>query len=161
MQISFTRSRASPRMAITPPASACCKSWDIAATLYLRLFLYSRFRNTERACMFGGWFSVGKTAALCGVVLLAASARSVSRPDEIAFEKHTIDLGSAETAVFADINRDGKLDLVSGENWYEAPHWIKHRFREIDYTNYYVDDLSTLPLDVDGDGYVDLVTSGW
>ena len=111
--------------------------------------------------MFGSWYSVGKTAALCAVVFLAASARSVSRPDEIAFEKHTIDLGSAETAVFADINRDGKLDLVSGENWYEAPHWIKHRFREIDYTNYYIDDLSTLPLDVDGDGYVDLVTSGW
>jgi hypothetical protein len=111
--------------------------------------------------MFGRWFSVGKTAALCGVVFLAASARSVSRPDEIAFEKHTIDLGSAETAVFADINRDGKLDLVSGEYWYEAPHWTKHRFREIEYTNYYIDDLSTQPLDVDGDGYVDLVTSGW
>ncbi len=87
--------------------------------------------------------------------------RSASRPEDIPFEKHTIDLGASETAVFADINRDGKLDLVSGEYWYEAPHWIKHHFREIEYTNYYVDDLSTLPLDVDGDGYVDLVTSGW
>src|SRR3984885_10012178 len=108
--------------------------------------------------MFRSWYT---TFALCAAVFLAASARSVSRPDEIAFEKHTIDLGSSETAVFADINRDGKLDLVSGENWYEAPHWTKHHFREIDYTNYYIDDLSTLPLDVDGDGYVDLVTSGW
>jgi hypothetical protein len=78
-----------------------------------------------------------------------------------AFEKHTIDLGASETALFADINRDGKLDLVSGEYWYEAPRWIKHRFREIDYTSNYIDDLSTLPLDVDGDGYVDMVTSGW
>jgi hypothetical protein len=105
--------------------------------------------------------SISKTAALCTFIFLCANARSVSRPDEIPFDKHTIDLGSSETAVFADINRDGKLDLVSGEFWYEAPHWTKHRFREIDYTNYYVDDLSTLPLDVDGDGYVDLVTSGW
>ena len=39
--------------------------------------------------------------------------------------------------------------------------WTKHHFRELLYTNNYVDDLSTLPLDVDGDGYVDLVTSGW
>jgi len=85
----------------------------------------------------------------------------VSRPDEIPFEKHTLDLGSSESATIADINGDGKLDIVSGENWYEAPHWTKHHFRNIDYTNFYIDDLSTLPLDVDGDGHVDLVTSGW
>ncbi len=105
--------------------------------------------------------SITKTAACCIVLVLCATASSASRPDEIPFEKHTIDLGASETAVFADINRDGKLDIVSGEYWYEAPHWTKHRFREIEYTNNYVDDLSTLPLDVDGDGYVDLVTSGW
>jgi hypothetical protein len=105
--------------------------------------------------------SIVRTAALCIFFSLCAAASSVSRPDEIPFEKHTIDLGSSETAVFADINRDGKLDLVSGEYWYEAPNWTKHRFRQIYYADYYVDDLSTLPLDVDGDGYVDLVTSGW
>ena len=111
--------------------------------------------------MVDNWNSIGKTTALCTLLLLCASGRSASRPDEINFEKHTIDLGASETALFVDINRDGKLDLVSGEYWYEAPRWTKHRFREIDYISNYVDDLSTLPLDVDGDGYVDLVTSGW
>ena len=110
--------------------------------------------------MFRSGYSIGKAIASCALFLLGATGRSASRPDEIPFEKHTIDLGASETAVFADINRDGKLDLVSGEYWYEAPRWIKHRFREIPYTENYVDDLSTLPLDVDGDGYVDLVTSG-
>ena len=85
----------------------------------------------------------------------------VTRPPDIPFEKHTIDLGSSESAAIADINGDGKLDIVSGENWYEAPRWQKHHFRDILYTNNYIDDLSTLPLDVDGDGRVDLVTSGW
>ena len=84
-----------------------------------------------------------------------------SRPDEIPFQKHEIDLGASETAAFADINHDGKLDLVSGEYWYEAPRWTRRHFRNIEFINNYVDDLSTLPLDVDGDGYVDLVTSGW
>ena len=51
--------------------------------------------------------------------------------------------------------------IVSGENWYEAPSWKKHHFRNLPFTNNYIDDLSTLPLDVDGDGHVDLVTSGW
>ncbi len=88
-------------------------------------------------------------------------AYQLNRPAEIPFEEHTIDQGSSETAVLADINGDGRLDIVSGENWYEAPHWVKHRFRSILYTNFYIDDLSTLPLDVDGDGRIDLVTSGW
>jgi hypothetical protein len=107
--------------------------------------------------------SIITITAACALLVLCATCpvRSASRPEDIPFEKHTIDLGASETAVFADINRDGKLDLVSGEYWYEAPHWTKHHFRQIDYTNYYVDDLSTLSLDVDGDGYVDLVTSGW
>jgi hypothetical protein len=111
------------------------------------------------------WIRVKRIAVLA--VGLVVGARGLyqgfqlARPDEILFEKHTIDLGSSESAAIADINEDGRLDIISGENWYEAPHWIKHRFRQISYTNNYIDDLSTLPLDVDGDGHVDLVTSGW
>jgi FG-GAP-like repeat/FG-GAP repeat len=88
-------------------------------------------------------------------------AFTLTRPPDIPFEKHTLDLGASETAALVDINGDGKLDVVSGENWYEAPRWNKHHFRDILYTNNYIDDLSTLPLDVDGDGRPDLVTSGW
>lgn len=88
-------------------------------------------------------------------------AFEVTRPPEIPFVKHTLDLGSSESAAIVDINGDGKLDIVSGENWYEAPEWKKHHFRDIPFTNNYIDDLSTLPLDVDGDGHIDLVTSGW
>ena len=45
------------------------------------------------------------------------------------FEKHQLDAGANEAATVADINRDGRLDIVSGENWYEAPEWKKHRMR--------------------------------
>src|SRR5207245_1802217 len=38
---------------------------------------------------------------------------------EINFRKHTIDLGPSETCAVADLNQDGKLDIISGENWYE------------------------------------------
>lgn len=86
---------------------------------------------------------------------------AVPRPPEIVFEKTMIDPGAAETCAIADINGDGKPDIVSGEFWYEGRSWTPHRFREIAFVNEYVDDFSALPLDVDGDGRVDIVSAGW
>ena len=42
----------------------------------------------------------------------------------------------------------------------EAPGLGEAPLPDLLYTNNYIDDLSTLPLDVDGDGRVDLITSG-
>jgi hypothetical protein len=72
-----------------------------------------------------------------------------------------IDAGASETAAVADINQDGRLDIVSGESWYEAPGWTPHRFREINYTANYYDNFSDLPIDVDGDGFPDLAGVSW
>jgi hypothetical protein len=83
------------------------------------------------------------------------------RPADIPFAKHEIDLGANETCAFADINGDKRLDIISGENWYEAPAWKQHRFRDIEFTNNYVDNFSDLPIDVDGDGRVDIVSVAW
>lgn len=88
-------------------------------------------------------------------------AFSAGRPAEIPFEKHTIDLGAAESVTFADVNNDGKVDIVSGEFWYEGPKWVKHRFRELDYTNNYIDNFSDLAIDVNGDGKVDIAGCAW
>jgi hypothetical protein len=83
------------------------------------------------------------------------------RPPDIPFERHTLDLGANEACAFADVNGDGKLDIVSGENWYEAPDWKKHRFRTLFFSNNYIDDFGDLPLDVDGDGHIDIITATW
>jgi hypothetical protein len=100
-----------------------------------------------------------KLAAACLIAGLALFA--VSRTAEIPFEKKTLDLGASETCALADINNDGRLDIVSGEHWYEAPGWVKHRFRELHFTSNYVDAFSDLPLDVNGDGRVDIITATW
>jgi len=94
-------------------------------------------------------------------LILVALFFFVSRTEEIPFEKHTIDLGASETAAVADINGDGKLDIVSGENWYEAPRWTKHKYRSLNFQDNYVDDFSNLPLDVNGDGHMDIVSGSY
>jgi hypothetical protein len=108
---------------------------------------------------------------ICGMLLLAQA----SRPPDIPFKTHTIDLGASETAAVADVNRDGLLDIVSGEFWFEARRtrelgnpgtrepreWTKHRFRELGFSNQYIDNFSDLPVDVDGDQYPDIVSVSW
>jgi len=100
-----------------------------------------------------------KLALSVAAALVAAVAFTASRPEEIPFEKHTLDLGAYETCAIADINRDGKPDIVSGENWYEGPAWKKHRFRSIEYGRNATEDLTDLVLDVNGDGYPDIISS--
>ena len=72
-----------------------------------------------------------------------------------------IDGGAAESAAVADFNNDGKLDIVSAESWYEAPGWTKRPIRAIPVTSGYIDSFSDLPIDVDGDGFMDVIQVGY
>ena len=90
-----------------------------------------------------------------------ALAWAIGHTEEILFEKHTIDLGANESCTVADINGDGKPDIVSGENWYEGPKWAKHKFRTISFGNNYIDNFSDLPIDVNGDGSIDIVSCSY
>ncbi len=91
----------------------------------------------------------------------STSSGQGSRPPDVPFRIQPIDLGASETAAVADVNRDGRLDIISGEHWYEAPAWMKHRFRELGFSNQYIDNFSDLVIDVDGDDYPDVVSVSW
>ncbi len=98
---------------------------------------------------------------LLASVVSAAVLPAAGPSPEIAFRKHTLDLGRSETCAVADLNGDGILDVVSGENWFEGPDYKRRKFRSVLFWNNYNDDFSDLPVDVDGDGAVDIVSVSW
>jgi hypothetical protein len=57
-----------------------------------------------------------------------------------------------------DVNHDGKLDIVSGGFWYEAPSWKKHFLREVEVIRGRFDDYSNLEMDVNLDGWTDIIS---
>ena len=108
--------------------------------------------------------------AVAGSLALSEMRTLAVGSDEIPFRKHTIDLGSSESCAVADVNRDGRLDIVSAENWYEQAspsaggkdvRWIRHKFRELGYNSFYIENLIDIPVDVNGDGFPDIVSASY
>jgi hypothetical protein len=78
---------------------------------------------------------------------------------QVAFVPHDINPAAEYPACgVIDVNKDGKLDIVSGGFWYEAPAWKKHFLREVEVIRGRFDDYSNLEMDVNGDGWTDIIS---
>ena len=74
---------------------------------------------------------------------------------------------TSEGVAVADVNKDGKMDILTGEIWYEAPDWKPHRLQpgKDDYTNgqnnVYSKSFACWADDINGDSWPDLIVVGF
>lgn len=100
------------------------------------------------------------------LILAALPALPASEPQaqpktpKITWKKITIDKAfRAEGAAVADVNKDGKLDILTGDVWYEAPDWKMHVIRKdrvFDLARY-SESFGCFAEDLNGDGWPDLI----
>jgi hypothetical protein len=86
---------------------------------------------------------------------------------KISWKKTVIDTAfRSEGVTIGDVNKDGKMDVINGELWYEAPKWEKHEFRASkDYRkgeeNVYSNSFCCWADDLNGDGWLDVIVIGF
>ena len=79
---------------------------------------------------------------------------------DIQFRKHILDTCFVSEGVsVGDVNRDGKIDVLAGTFWYEAPAWKRHRIHAdtLNPVKGYSTSFINFSVDVNNDGWVDLV----
>ena len=97
------------------------------------------------------------------MAMLIVAAVSLAAQAEVRFVKTVLDTTfRSEGVAIADVNRDGKPDILAGDVWYEAPGWKMHEIRppgDYNPAKGYSNTFSNYAFDINGDGWIDSITT--
>ncbi len=97
------------------------------------------------------------------VTILAVCSTAIAEsPRSIKFSKRCLMISPNEGCAIADVNRDGKQDVIAGTCWFAGPEFIPRPLRDIpEVHDAYFRSNGDHVWDVDGDGWVDVISIGW
>ena len=102
--------------------------------------------------------------ALAMACLLAASSGFMPPQRTVSFRRAVLDTEfRSEGVAVADVNRDGRLDVIAGDLWYAAPDWTPHEIappKKYDAAAGYSECFATFAADINGDGWPDQIRIG-
>ena len=101
---------------------------------------------------------INKLAPVFLAFLMISSAKTQNDSYLDQFKLHVINIQSTfSSCVVFDVDKDGDLDIVSGAFWYAAPTWEKHFMADVEVIQGRPDGYSHLPMDINGDGWMDIL----
>ena len=98
---------------------------------------------------------------LVACTIVAAAATMAHAADGVKFTLKQLTVDANEGCVVADVDRDGKPDVIAGRNWYAAPEFVPRPLRQIDDWNGYVQSNGDHAWDVNGDGWIDVIAGSF
>lgn len=96
--------------------------------------------------------------ALIGCLVVGHTAEA---QHPLKFETKLLTVDANEGCDVADIDGDGKLDVIAGRNWFRNGEWVARPVRAFDDWNGYVDSNGDFLFDVDRDGWVDVIAGAF
>ena len=106
-------------------------------------------------------------ASLAATWSWSGLAAGADEPGGVQFSKRCLMLSPNEGCAIADVNRDGKPDIVAGTHWFAAPDFVPRPLRDIPQVSlgfgakeFYASNGDHV-WDVDGDGWPDVISGGW
>ena len=107
------------------------------------------------------WLNSGKIAKSQADITVNTIPR-IFRPEKIDGPTENWYGPFSEGSAVFDVDNDEVLDIVAGSNWYKGPDYKKQaKFRELKVEGEFVSNGCDHPYDVNGDGWIDVISNGW
>ena len=100
---------------------------------------------------------------ILAVAVVASVGVAAEASKSVKFSKRCLMVSANEGCVVADVDKDGKLDIVAGPNWFAGPDFVPRPLRDVPEMRdgEFLCNNGDHVWDVDGDGWLDVISGGW